>query len=138
MYVSIYVSKHLKRHQKPVVFKHRILIVIYFFHLFLYIPKFPYLIIYIYIYNIHMYVYYIYHIYIYMFIIYILYILYTYVYIIHITYIYMWVFFHEHSRLTRQQGKVEAISLTSLCHLNPLHRHFKLGNYCRELTSAHS
>ena len=29
--------KHLKRHQKPVVFKCRVLIVIYFFHLFLYI-----------------------------------------------------------------------------------------------------
>ena len=138
MYVSIYVSKHLKRHEKPVVFKHRILIAIYLFHLFLYIPKFPYLIIYIYIYIIYICMYIIYIIYIYMFIIYILYILYTYVYIIHITYIYMWVFFHEHSRLTRQQGKVEAISLTSLCHLNPLHRHFKLGNYCRELTSAHS
>ena len=29
--------KHLERHQKPVVFNYRVLIVIYFFHLFLYI-----------------------------------------------------------------------------------------------------
>ena len=32
---SVYRQKHLKRHQKPVVFKSRVLIVIYYSHLFL-------------------------------------------------------------------------------------------------------
>ena len=34
-----------------------------------------------------------------------------------------WVFFYEHSRLTGQQGKGEAIFLTSLYHFNPCNRH---------------
>ena len=34
IYIYIYIHKHLKRHQKPIVFKYRVLIVIYFSHLF--------------------------------------------------------------------------------------------------------
>ena len=33
-----------------------------------------------------------------------------------------WVFFHKHSRFTGQQGKGEAISLTSLYHFHSLYR----------------
>ena len=33
------------------------------------------------------------------------------------------VFFHEHSLFTGQQAKKQAISLTSLYHFHPLHRH---------------
>ena len=32
-------------------------------------------------------------------------------------------FFHEHSRITELQGKVEGISLTPHYHFHPLHRH---------------
>ena len=39
----------------------------------------------------------------------------------------MWVFFHEHSQFTGQQGKGEAISLTPLYHLHPLHRHLDIS-----------
>ena len=39
----------------------------------------------------------------------------------------IWVFFHEHSRFTRQQGKVEAISLTPLYYFHPLHRHLDIS-----------
>ena len=38
-----------------------------------------------------------------------------------------WVFFHEHSRFTRQQGKREAISLTPLYHFYPLHRNLEIS-----------
>ena len=52
----------------------------------------------------------------------------------------MCVFFHEHSPITELQGKGEGISLIPLYHFHRLHRHFdiKPGDYCRELTSAHS
>ena len=33
-----------------------------------------------------------------------------------------WVFFNEHSRFTRQQGKGESIYLTPLYHFHPLHK----------------
>ena len=36
------------------------------------------------------------------------------------------VFFHEHSRVTDQQRKEEAISLTPLYHFHPLHRHLDI------------
>ena len=50
------------------------------------------------------------------------------------------VFFHEHSRFTRQQGKGKAISLSPLYHFHPLHRHLDYcrkttSDYCRKLTS---
>ena len=50
------------------------------------------------------------------------------------------VFFHEHSRFAGQQGKGEGIYLTPLYHFHPLHRRLDIsrGDYCRELTSAHS
>ena len=38
-----------------------------------------------------------------------------------------WVFFHEHSRLTRQHGKVEAISSPSLYHFHSVHRHLDIS-----------
>ena len=38
-----------------------------------------------------------------------------------------WVFFHEHSRFTGQQGKWEAISLSPLYDLHPLHRHLGIS-----------
>ena len=44
----------------------------------------------------------------------------------------MWVCFHEHLRYTGLLEKWEGISLTTHYHFYPL------GNYCRELTSAHS
>ena len=40
---------------------------------------------------------------------------------------FFWVFFGEHSRFTGQQGKGEAISLTSLYHVHPLHRHLDIS-----------
>ena len=39
----------------------------------------------------------------------------------------IWVFFHEHSRFTGQQGKGEAVSLTPLYYLHPLHRQFHIS-----------
>ena len=36
---------------------------------------------------------------------------------------FVWVFFHEHSRIIRLQGKEEGISLTPHYHFYPLHRH---------------
>ena len=39
----------------------------------------------------------------------------------------IWVFFHEHLRFTGHQGKGEAISLTPLYHLHPLHRHLDIS-----------
>ena len=39
----------------------------------------------------------------------------------------MWVFFHEHSRFTGHYGEWEAISLTPLYHLQPLHRHLNIS-----------
>ena len=39
----------------------------------------------------------------------------------------IWVFFHEHSRFTRQQGKGEGIYLTPLYHFHPLHRHLDIS-----------
>ena len=50
----------------------------------------------------------------------------------------VWVFFHEHSRFTGQQRKGKAISINSLYHFQPLHRHSTLAGYCRESTSGHS
>ena len=40
----------------------------------------------------------------------------------------------------RTTGMGEAVSLTSLCHFHPLHRHLdiKLGDHCKELNSEHS
>ena len=37
------------------------------------------------------------------------------------------VFFHEHSRVTDQQRKEEAISLTPLYYFHPLHRHLDIN-----------
>ena len=39
----------------------------------------------------------------------------------------IWVFFHEHSRFTWQQGKVEGIYLTPLYHFHPLHNHLEIS-----------
>ena len=39
----------------------------------------------------------------------------------------IWVFFHEHSRLTEQQGKGEGIYLTPPHHFRPLHRHLDIS-----------
>ena len=39
----------------------------------------------------------------------------------------MWVFFHEHSRITRLQGKGENISLIPHYHFHPLHRHLDIS-----------
>ena len=39
----------------------------------------------------------------------------------------IWIFFHEHSRFTRQQGKGEGIYLTPLYHFHPLHRHLDIS-----------
>ena len=36
-------------------------------------------------------------------------------------------FFHEHSQFTGQQGKEEAIPLTPLNHVHPLHRHLDIS-----------
>ena len=47
----------------------------------------------------------------------------------------IWVFLYWHSRFTGQQGKGEAISLTTLYHFHPLHRHF---NMMRVLTRGNS
>ena len=38
-----------------------------------------------------------------------------------------WVFFHKHSRFTRQQGKGETISLAPVYHLHPLHWYLGIG-----------
>ena len=45
------------------------------------------------------------------------------------------VFFHEYSRFTGQKGMGEAISLISLCHFHPLHRHLDISG---AITTAHS
>ena len=52
----------------------------------------------------------------------------------------MWVFFHVHSQITGMQGKEKGISFTPDYHFHPFHRHLDIswGDYCRELTSAHS
>ena len=42
-------------------------------------------------------------------------------------FLFIWVFFHEHSRFTRQQGKGEGIYLTPLYHFHPLHRHLDIS-----------
>ena len=39
----------------------------------------------------------------------------------------MWVFFHEHSRITRLQGKGEGISLTPHYHFHSLHGHLDIS-----------
>ena len=39
----------------------------------------------------------------------------------------IWAFFHEHSRFTGQQGKGEAISLTSFYHFLLLYRHLDIS-----------
>ena len=39
----------------------------------------------------------------------------------------IWVFFHEHSRITGLQGKVEGICLTPHYHFHPLHRHLDIS-----------
>ena len=52
----------------------------------------------------------------------------------------IWVFFHEHSRITGLQGKGEGHFFNSSLPLPPALQTFRRqpGNYCRELTSAHS
>ena len=47
----------------------------------------------------------------------------------------IWILFHEHSRFTGQQEKGEAISLTSLYHFHPLHRHLDIS---RAITAGSS
>ena len=37
------------------------------------------------------------------------------------------VFFHEHSRITGQQGKGKGFSVTPLYHFHPLHRHLDIS-----------
>ena len=39
----------------------------------------------------------------------------------------IWIFFHEHSRLIGQQWNGDAISLSSLYHFHPLHRHLDIS-----------
>ena len=39
----------------------------------------------------------------------------------------IWVFFHEHSRITGQHGKGEAISLTPRYHFHSFHRHLEIS-----------
>ena len=39
----------------------------------------------------------------------------------------IWVSFHEHSRITGQQGKGKDISLTHHYHFHPLHRHLDIN-----------
>ena len=39
----------------------------------------------------------------------------------------IWVFFHKHSRFTRQRRKGEVISLTPLCHCYLLHRNLNIS-----------
>ena len=39
----------------------------------------------------------------------------------------IWIFFHNHSRITRLQGKGEDISLTPHYHFHPLHRHLDIS-----------
>ena len=39
----------------------------------------------------------------------------------------IWIFFHEYSRLIGQQWNGEAISLSSLYHFHPLHRHLDIS-----------
>ena len=51
--------------------------------------------------------------------------------------IYIWVFFHDHLRITGLQGKGKDKSSYSLPSASQTLRH-QPGNYCRELTSAHS
>ena len=82
----------MKRHHKPIVFKYRLLFVIYFSHLFLYMYIYTYIYIYLSIYlSIYIYIY----IYIYLYMLYIyksIYIIYSYrciIYIINIIYIYI-------------------------------------------------
>ena len=48
----------------------------------------------------------------------------------------IWVFFPKHSRFTGQQGKREAIFLTLLYHVHPLHKHLK--TLARGITAKHS
>ena len=40
---------------------------------------------------------------------------------------FIWVFFHEHLRITGQQGKDEVISLTPLYHIHPPHRRLDIS-----------
>ena len=47
----------------------------------------------------------------------------------------IWVFFHEHSRFIRQQGKGEGIYLSPLYHFHPLHRHLDIS---REIAAESS
>ena len=44
----------------------------------------------------------------------------------------IWLFFHDHSRFTGLQGKVEGISLTPQCHFKPFHRHL---DFSRAITA---
>ena len=45
----------------------------------------------------------------------------------------IWVFFQEHSRITRLQGKGEGIPLTPHYHFHPLYRHLDIS---RPITAA--
>ena len=51
---------------------------------------------------------------------------------------FVWVFFHEHSRITRLQGKGESISLTPHHDLYPLHRHLDVSQAITDLTEQKS
>ena len=46
---------------------------------------------------------------------------------IHYFYFSVWIFFHQHSRFTGQQGKEKTISLISLYHFHPSHRHLDIS-----------
>ena len=41
---------------------------------------------------------------------------------------FIWVFFHEHLRIARLQGKGEGISLTPNYHFHPLYRHLNIAS----------
>ena len=47
--------------------------------------------------------------------------------VINLTFFSIWIFFHEHSRITRLQGKREGISLSPHCDFHPLHRHLYIS-----------
>ena len=50
----------------------------------------------------------------------------------------IWVFFYKHSRITGLQGKGEGISFSLPLPPGSQTLRHQLGDYCRELTSAHS
>ena len=48
--------------------------------------------------------------------------------IIYIYFFFIWVFFQEHSRIARLQGKGQGISLTPNYHFHPLYRHLNIAS----------